>query len=303
MSLTWRGLGEYGNLAKYYRPVVPKFGLVRVTLIKSPIKAIRSIQESLRCLKLNKINQTAIHKNVSSCRGLIYAAKKYIKVEDIPLQMPKDLQLIIEERCKQLENIVKLKENPPKMSPKFLPEDVSSLASFVNSERTITKSPQIEEEIGRKRKLSWWKLREMQLKETVKQRIKEKELSKPQEELHEKNSSSKEKKQQSTSLLLSASDGEKLDENRRNDTDSALKQSSSYQKNKRRHEKQKQKKQDEKNMKKYMTPEEKKKQALWLEQRNELQNTIKQSKLMKEYLREKKKRSDAARAKEKAKKS
>ena len=57
--------------------VLPSKSLtVRVTMIKSPSKARHTVKQSLLALKLSRLNQSVVHKNISPVRGYILEVSK-----------------------------------------------------------------------------------------------------------------------------------------------------------------------------------------------------------------------------------
>lgn len=74
----------------YGRRVIAVPRLVRITLVKSPIKASQDIKYSI---SLRKINQSIVHKNIGTICGIINKvtdyvdriASYYVDVEDVPL--------------------------------------------------------------------------------------------------------------------------------------------------------------------------------------------------------------------------
>jgi ribosomal protein L30 len=64
------------KLGPFMRKIDPVPALVKITLVKSAVRAQKDIQKTLTSLGLTKIHASKVHKNISPIRGMINQVTK-----------------------------------------------------------------------------------------------------------------------------------------------------------------------------------------------------------------------------------
>jgi ribosomal protein L30 len=85
MAATKRQAELARGLLRAARPVEPKVGLMRVTLVKSHCSARVRTRETLLTLGLKRPHDSVVHKNNSATRGKLFNVRNYIHVQEVPL--------------------------------------------------------------------------------------------------------------------------------------------------------------------------------------------------------------------------